>query len=320
MGLLCNFRIIASHIGRIQMRLGIHALTGLVYEGAINPDMPVLPMPTITQAKLIETEDDWQKLPSGLYQSPTSWVFREDSFDAVSRTRRGRLYASAVTQQQPSRQAVSPHPYENPYGQVYADGRPTKELLTYDACTQLVVRPDRGLGCTLALGITQAASTWRIVQAEITATGCVMITMKALSVYGIIPKIDLSKIKAQFQQAVTEAIERVLNSAFRDAPISVVDNCRDAMCVLMSRWLVQQGHDDSILSKDLGDVSNVLLKPEYAKNGISNLAKTIGLLHSRGKTNEKHARDLRAPVEGDAELAIQSLGFAIRDIGWAKQE
>lgn len=69
---------------------------------------------------------------------------------------------------------------------------------------------------------------------------------------------------------------------------------------------------------DLGSVSNTILQAPYSKIGVSNLAKTVALLHSRGKGNEEHSRGLRVSVEEDAEMAIHALGFALRDIDWAK--
>jgi hypothetical protein len=63
------------------MYLGIEQQSGLVYAGAnTGLLMPVVPVPSVTQAKLIEDQDDWNDLPSGLAQSPMSWVFREDTY------------------------------------------------------------------------------------------------------------------------------------------------------------------------------------------------------------------------------------------------
>lgn len=84
------------------MYLGICTNTGLVYEGFGTPDMPSIPAPSIAQAKLIQTEADWDDLPRGLSSTPIAWVFREDSFDSVTRTRRGRLYEPQLGQGQPN--------------------------------------------------------------------------------------------------------------------------------------------------------------------------------------------------------------------------
>ncbi|MCP3380434.1 MULTISPECIES: hypothetical protein [unclassified Bradyrhizobium] len=41
------------------MYLGIDQQSGLVYEGLDGPVLPVVPRPTVTQAKLIKREEDW---------------------------------------------------------------------------------------------------------------------------------------------------------------------------------------------------------------------------------------------------------------------
>lgn len=300
------------------MYLGIDNQSGLVYEGLGGPELPVVPTPNVTQAKLIESDQDWNCLPNGIFQSPMAWVFREDSFDAVTRTRRGRLYFSPGGQAQPSTQRVSAHPYDDPMRRaVGQDGRQVKSLYFYTACTPLLLKANQGMGLTLAFGSTLAASAWRIIQSEVLANGCVMVTLKALTAFGILPEIDPSKINHEFKQSVLQAMNRVLDSAFRETPISVIDHCRNAMTVILSRWLVQHGHDRAVLVDDLGRVGSSVAKTPYEKTCASSLAHVIAKLHSRGKGNEQHARSLRIPVEEDAEVAIQALGFIIRDLDWA---
>ena len=74
------------------MHLGIDNNSGLVYEGWGNPSLPAIPTPHITLTKLIKHPEDWSSLPLSFDQSSLGWIFREDTFDAVTRTRRGRLY------------------------------------------------------------------------------------------------------------------------------------------------------------------------------------------------------------------------------------
>lgn len=210
----------------------------MLYEGLGGPELPVATNPSVTQAKLIETPQDWNKLPSGLSHDPMAWVFREDSFDAVTRTRRGRIYESPIGQPQPSSHCVAPHPYEGPMRRAVGQGgRLVKSLFIYTACSTPLSKTNQGMGSTLALGSPRAASAWRIIQTEVLASGCVMVTLKALTAFGILPEIDLSKIDSEFKQSVTQAMNRVLDSAFRESPISVVDHCRNAMAVLLSRWM-----------------------------------------------------------------------------------
>lgn len=63
----------------------------------------------------------------------------------------------------------------------------------------------------------------------------------------ILPEIDYGRIAGAHQAAVRGAVQRVLDSAFRGSPTSVVDHCRAALTVLLSRWLVQNGHDECVL-------------------------------------------------------------------------
>lgn len=220
---------------------------------------------------------------------------------------------------QPNSQRVAPHPYEGPFGrQVGAHGRQVKALFTFIACRELLNHPNQGLGGTLALGAQRATSTWRIIQSELLANGCVLVTLKALSAYGLVPELDVAKVDAEFKVQVVQAMNRVLDSAFRESPISVIDHCRNAMTVLISRWLVQhEKHDRSVLAADLGPIATLLQKPPYEMGCVANLASLVARLHSRGKGNEQHRLGVSAPVEEDAQLAIEALGFTLREVGWA---
>lgn len=271
----------------------------------------------MTQVKLIAAETDWQDLPRGLSVDPLRWLFREDSFDPVTRTRRGRLYEPQPGQAQPMHQRVGPHPYEDPMmRQVGAGGRVAKTLYTFSACNPLLNMQNQGQGMTLALGAARAASPWRIIQTETLANGSVMVTLKSLSAFAIIPAVDYGRISVEHRPAVAEAIERVLNSAFREAPVSVIDHCRAALTVLLARWLVQSGHEQNdALGLDLGPLANKL--DGLKMSCVANTAHIIARLHARGKPNEQHTRGLRAPGSGDDEFAIESVGLVLREFGWS---
>ncbi len=299
------------------MHLGICNNTGLVYEGMGTADIPSIPTPSITQAKLIAADADWQDLPRGLTVDPLRWLFREDSFDPVTRTRRGRLYEPQPGQAQPNQQRVGPHPYEDPMmRQVGAGGRVAKTLYTFTACHPLLNMPNQGQGMTLALGDARAASPWAIIQTEALANGSVMVTLKSLSTFAIIPTVDYAQVAPEHRHAVADAIDRVLNSAFRETPTSVVDHCRAALTVLLSRWLVQSGREtDDALALDLGPLAKRM--EAHDVNCVANASQIVARLHARGKPNEQQARGLRPPEGGDDQFALESVGLAIREFGWA---
>ena len=298
------------------MHLGICNNTGLVYEGMGASDIPSMPTPSVTQAKLIATEGDWQDLPRGLMVDPLRWLFREDSFDPVTRTRRGRLYEPQPGQGQPNQLRVGPHPYEDPMmRQVGAGGRVAKTLFTFTACHPLLTMPNQGQGMTLALGDAKAASPWRIIQTESLANGSVMISLKSLSAFAIIPAVDYAQVAPEHRHAVAEAIERVLNSAFRETPTSVVDHCRSALTVLLSRWLIQSGREkDDALVLDLGPLAKSMAIHEMTC--VANSAQIVARLHARGKPNEQQARGLRPPEGGDDVFALESVGLVLRELNW----
>jgi hypothetical protein len=296
------------------MYLGIEHQTGLIYEGTGNPDLPSLPLPTIARAKLIEHPDDWNSLPSP--SEAFGLVFREDSFDSVSRTRRGRLYQKREGTQ-PSQQLVSGHPYDRSLIPGYERAN-SKSLFVYMSCTDILRKPNQGQGLILALGSSGGASAWRILQTELLYSGAVMVTLKALSAYGILPQIDVEKIDEKFRPAVTQAVNRVLDSAFKESPGSVVDNCRDAMQAILSSWLAQNGTADAIVAKELAQVAGTIETTPYDKICVGNLGKVCAKLHSRNKTNAQRKHGYRPIVEEDAELAIQAVAFVLRDLEWAK--
>lgn len=300
------------------MRLGIERESGMVYEGFGSAFTPVLPTPSITRATLIETDEDWTKLPPMTPGFQWTWIFREDAFDAVSRTRRGRLYFP-YPGTQPDRSVVAPHPYDNPlHREIAAGGVQIKQLESYMACTELLLKPHQGQGLKMALGAAGAASIWRIIQTELLANHCVLVTLRSLSAYGILPDLDLSKVPVEHQTKVKQYVDKALDAAFRESPGSVVDQCRNALTVVLSSFLVAQGHDAKILTKDLGEVADALLPKPLELTACHHLAKAVARMHARNKGNERHAHGARALGEEDAQLALEALGFALREIGWAR--
>lgn len=300
------------------MHLGIDPQTGLIYEGSGNPDLPALPLPTVTQAKLIEKPEDWRSLPGGLSSDPFKWVFREDSFDAATRVRRGRLY-QPFGNAQPSSHQVARHPYDPFIHSSNVGIRIAKSLNAYATCFELLNMPRQGVGATLALGGALGATAWRIIQTEMLASRAVMITLKSLSSYDILPEVDAAKIDEAFRPQVARSINRVLDSAFKESPISVIEHCRDALAVLLARWMAQTNADAKVLGDDLAELAKRIEKPPFEKFCAAQLGKTVGLLHNRGKANVAASNGLRPPVEEDAAMAVHAVGFALRELGWAKE-
>lgn len=302
------------------MFLGVDDNTGLVYESiGSSPDRPVAPLPMVSQAKLIAERADWDAMPGSFRTDPMTLLFREDSFDAVTRTRRGRLYQTMTGVGYPDHSArVMPHPFDLSRDDIGPDGKLLRPLRVYAAGTKLFELPDRGLGSTLALGNRLASSAWRIVDVEITVSDDVMLSLRALSSYGILPQLDLGKVEQRFRGDVERSMRKALDSAFKESPTSVVDQCRDAATVMASRWIAQQTGNDDALCKDLAKIGEALAEEPRKKMIAANIAKSLAILHSRGKTNEQVAKGVKPPNEDDAEFALHGLGMLIRELGWQR--
>ncbi len=299
-------------------RLGIEHQNGLIYEGRDNPSNLAVPTPMVSQCALIEAPADLQKLPQGMDGDPFRWVFREDSFDPVSRVRRGRVFQHFTGSNRES-VSVDAHPFlPSDLNRGSGSGRLQKEMTVFIHCTQLVSRPNRGEGLQLAIGHAGAYSLWRILQTEQTVYQDVLVTLRAESAYGVLPALDLAQIPEDGRQAVTEAYERVLNVAYRDSPTSIVDQCRNLCAVLTARWLRQLTGDDKTLRDDLGRCISAV-QSHFGDKGqrlVRASLEAVNLLHPRGKENERERYSLRAVSNADAELALYATGFVIREIGW----
>ena len=304
------------------MFLGIDDYSGAVYESMGSaPDLPVFPLPMVSRAKIIESPADWRSLGSGPRLDANAWIFREDSFDAVTRTRRGRLYQAMTGAAYPNHSSrVLPLPYEqlSQRSHMGPDGRFPRPLHVYAAAMSLFEREGRGLGSTLALGTGMAASAWRIVDAEMTVVGDVMLTLRAQSAYGVLPALEAAKVDERFREEVSRSLQKVVDSAFKESATAVVDQCRDAATLIASRWIWQQSSDEGILRKDLAKVAEALSADPWKKFAASNIAKTIAILHARGKSNEQFAKGVKPPDEDDAEFAIHAVGLLLRELCWAQ--
>ena len=298
------------------MYLGYESSTGNVYEGAGQPEYATVPSPVLTQACLVPPDGDLAGLPRGILSSPFAWLFREDLFDPITRIRRGRLF-QAYPDGQPRGWLTKGHPTDDGGEALRGVGR-TKSLFTYWPCTEILKLPQRGLGARIALGQSGTVSLWKIVQAELVVGDDVLVTLKALTAFGLLPDIHEEMIPDEHRAPVVRAVSRVLDSAFRESPTSVVDQCRTAAAVLLGRWMIVNGAPAATLGKDLSALVKQMAREPFNLIAASSAAEILRLLHTRAKANIQEAKGYRLPLEDDAETALSLVGFMIRDLGWAK--
>lgn len=119
---------------------------------------------------------------------------------------------------------------------------------------------------------------------------------------------------------VQAALDRVLNSAYRELPQSVVDHCRNACVMVVSRWMQKVTQAARPTERDLGYWINAVRSQsgDGGRVALRSALETINRLHPRGKDNELHKYSMRQVDEHDAEYAVHALAFVIREINWGE--
>lgn len=170
----------------------------------------------------------------------------------------------------------------------------------------------------MVLGQADACSIWKIVQVERSVDSNVLLVLRAESALGVLPELDPTRINPSSYASVKSAYDRALDAAYRELPTSVVDQCRNAAVIFISRWMQQRDDLQSPKEKDLGAwIKEIQTRfGEKEMVALRSTLEIIAKLHSRGKDNERHKMSLRTVEEDDAALAVQALGFVLRELGW----
>lgn len=297
-------------------RLGIDRGSGMVYEGKEGPIHPVWPTPLVSQATLILNPNDFDKIPNGFDIDPFGWIFVESSYDPISRVRRGRLFQKFGNNGW-ELVRVEAHPAINSDLLIAANNgsKVDKNLSVFLECSELLRQPNKGEGLQLAIGQRDSSSVWRILQIERLVSADILLTLRAESAFGILPEINKSKIHTESLASVESAYLRVMNAAYRELPTSVVDQCRNAAVVFISRWVQFETNAQLPIEQDLGVwIKHIKLSERVA---LRSTLEVINRLHPRGKDNEAIKLGLRTTNDQDAEFAVHAIGFIIRELGWA---
>lgn len=290
------------------MMLGLDERTKQVYEGDSYSGYGVHPPPVLSLATMVQHEGDFGSLPVSCDLFRANLLFREDSFDAVTRIRRGRLYKAYPDK--PSDWYVISH--------AMFDGHTNsaqRKLVTFD--TRSVVSDRTRLeNALLALGTRDAYSLWRVVSIERTVNGEDLLTLRARSSLGVLPELNESKVPPDQLGKVKETLAKLAEAAYRAGPESIVDRAKDAAQWALGTWRALQRNAPDLRKKDLAKLAAELDGEATAvTQGIS---KALARLHARGKPNVQEEKGSRDVTEDDAEFALAAVGLLLREIGWAR--
>ena len=294
------------------MFIGIDRDSEIVFEGNNCYGAHIVwPSPMLTPAKFILASDK-QVLPAR-YDTYTNYLFREDTFDPVTRVRRGRFYKSNQTQPDRWTVMISPPMSADSFIQ-------HKNAFTYFSCPKSEIPEFSEASQSLVvLGTENAFSLWKIINREWIYTNEFVVTLKSRQSLGALPEIDWALVPDK-SGLVKEKLETLADDIYRAGSESVVDRAREAAIAILSAHLQNEGITEAI-GKDLGALTDLLDK-RNGKNSqrvVRCAAEIPQRLHSRGRHPEQEKRDNLRPIrEQDAELAVQCVGVMLCDLGWAK--
>lgn len=284
----------------------------LIYEGTSRWGFAVWPSPVISVATAIHSDADLANVPERTDLAYAPLVFREDSFDPVTRIRRGRFYHRGDGAQ-PQEWRVQQHPaFREEIGPKDYDGSLKKQLFGFHIWpARIHLRADR---VKVVLGIRDGSSIWRVIAIEQISTGEDLVTLKAQSNMGVLPELAGEKIPEIARGRVLQTVERLIDTAYRAGPESVIDRCRDLAAAAIG------GHFEAThpgaSHKDLAQLA--ALASEAKRFLIEQPAKMLALLHSRAKPNVQAQRSTPPPIDEDASLALECVGIILRELGWAR--
>ena len=297
--------------------IGLDTDNYLVYEGNGTWGHAVWPTPELIPATIVdESSDDLTpKNNNDLLRLP--FVFIDDGYDPTSRIRKGRIYEKYDSQ--PNDWHVHPHPATpDDIRHKNRNGVLKKSLATFKEFNfQPILKK---LGITdpiIVLGSNAQFTVWTVIDVETSISGETILFLKARKTIGALPKVDYSLIDKKYHKQIKEKLNILSDDIHKAGPESVVDCCREAVTAIISIYLQLQGHKPG---DDLGELIQEMKKRKPELRIANDLADVIARYHSRRKHVVQEKFNPRRINEQDAELAIQSVGIILCDLGWANWE
>lgn len=294
--------------------IGIDPDKRLFYEGSSNYGHGLWPSPTVTVASIVNKEADLKDIHPSNDLGFAKLVFREDSFDPVTRIRRGRFYANPGTQ--PQEWHVQQHP-----AYAFENGQsPTGIVIKWmygfrpwpaSAYIDLTVSQ-------IALGIKDVYTIWRPLTIERIVTGDDLVTLLARSSFGTVSELDARKVPEPERQRTVESYKALVDTALRAGPESVIDRSRDLVQVLLAGFLKHSLADEPGSREDLSGQVKRLHQNENSKQRhvLLGAAGVVARLHARAKPNVRDELNLRPITEEDATFALQCASAVIRELNY----
>ena len=302
----------------MSFMIGVDENRGLVFEGDSNYGAHLIwPVPVMTPAQFLDSSaKEFSSFEAG---NTTTYYFREDMFDPVSRIRRGRFYKFAGTK------GADWQVLPSPQVSIQHNGSGNDGMLSIRSLSDYRAFPISGelnnLGLSLApavvvLGKDKSSTLWSIIHIEASFTGEEMATLKARQSLGALPELNFRKLPAENEISIQEALQTLEDDYHLASPESVVDRANEAATRILNAYLeLKERRSQNSLHKAINETGQLdqADKKEVAKNA----ADIVRLLHGRTKYAVQIDKNTRPIREQDAELAVQCIGVMLCDLGWA---
>jgi len=296
------------------MHLGIDESGNCIYEGSGFYGAALTPKPIVSPANIISLADNpTECAPSGRL-SECEFIFREDTYDPVTRVRRGRFYNFIGTQ---NWRAVSHGPQQ--FGSPGEVGlRLISEHFPTFAVTSIWSQflRDGETRPLVVLGSKNRFTLWRILSIETNISGEEIVVLRGRHSFGALPDVDRECIPPERREKVLECLQKLQEDIFRAGPASVIDRARDAAAAILRAHL---GDTAGLkIDADLGPLIRKF-RDLGAFENVGNAGDIVRILHSRAKPSvQEKIPDVRQAHEQDAEFAVQCIGSILCDLGWAE--
>ena len=287
---------------------------GLVYEGDSDFLRAIHPIPTLTHAIC-------EAIPKPDIGGLAGVLFREDSFDPVTRIRRGRMYTYGPNYAPQSLPPQNVHNYPfGPHVGAIPDWRADSWYQPLPLGT--IGHPASLGGIQVNLGQGGFQTVWRIVGVELISTGEFLFTLRSVSLFGVLPPLkegirnkDDVSLDANRVLQVQDALDKLVDAFHVQQPAPIVDVSRETAKIILTAWIGQSAQE-----KDLGDVIKDIPKDKSMTQWAASI---VNRLHPRGKSAEQERQatkgvDLRPVVDEDAEVSVHLVGLLLREIEWAQ--
>ena len=297
----------------MSIYIGIDASNNDVYEGAFKYGHLMWPVPIISPATFVDPNGTDVEYPKRNLLSSFLYIFREDGFDPVSRTRRGRFYK--IFDQPLIEWTLDSFPSLVKETNDISKNQQRKLIYTFTSSNiQNTVKRSELDKTMIHLGTEDQFSIWSIVNLESIVTGEDLVTLRMRPTMGILPNINSGLIPAERRETIQRLLDKFSNEVYRSAPESVIDRARDAASAILGAY--NEHNRMGSFEKDLGKQIKALEKSN--KRIAVSCSNIVRIFHARAKPSEQERHNLRPITEQDAELAVNCIGTILCEIGWAR--